>query len=188
MTTTAGVLEILIVGLVAAGWFALLLVRVGLLPMAGGPWPIADVPAWATAFAGAVALASYHLGWLVNAASHELVNRLYDNRLRKRMFGQVILHERDHEHRAAGHATYDLVLSRLYAGASEFARDDLAVDRSAIRIARSGVVNFALYSVVLIGMDAASPGWIVVTVGLLLACWLVYTNRQQRYYRRTMRR
>ena len=167
MSTTSLIIEILVIGVFSAAWILLTLLRLSIpvesvLSASARIGPLYVVVATA---------ALYQLGWLMNGLAHALVSLLFDKPIRDTLFRRETL-------------TYEPVRATVYQKASPELRGDLATDRTVIRLARAGAINFLL-----IGILLATFGrpWLALS-GLALLCalgsGLQWFCRYRRYYRR----
>ena len=128
----------------------------------------AHAPPDALLISGAVILI-YHLGWITNWASFRLCETLYVRRLKRRILGPLS-------------EDYELARSRLLQEGSAALVQELRVELSIVRIARSGILNFGLLAVA-----AACYGyWLAATLLTALAGFsLLHAYRETSgYYQR----
>ena len=164
-------MEILAIGTLALGWLALLLARLEAYDLHQAADQLGALGNWSGPIALVLSLLAYQVGWLVNGLANLLAKRLYDDRLRKRFFKEK-------------GEPYDVVLAGVYARASEYARDDLAVDRSVVRMARAGALNFLILGVILLTYPRPIRSWAALPACLAVAFVALYVQRLGRYYQR----
>ncbi len=157
MATTALIVEILVVGALAVTWMAAAIV------VFFAPEPFPGVASLGSAASGVTPLLLlpflaliYSVGWIVNFVSQQVL----------RPFVPVL----------SGGSAVNEVNSNQYhvwilQHCSESLIADLAVDRTVIRLARGGIVNFLCFAVVAAAATARGwiPGWSLAGLSLLLA-------------------
>jgi hypothetical protein len=77
---------------------------------------------------------------------------------------------------------YNIVRGLVYQKASDKVRSDLDMERSIIRISRSGAFNFGLISISLLINGSPFIKFPLITVVLLICCSFQWYYRCKRYY------
>lgn len=166
-----GVLEILAVGITALGWLIPLLALLGGRDLHRAADQLVALHNWSGAIALVLSVLAYQLGWLVNGLAYALAKRFDDDRRRRNFFEGKL-------------PSYDVVLATVYERVPAYARDDLAVDRSVVRMARAGALNFLLLGLVLLFYSSSVRLWAVLPLCLAGANVALYVQRLKRYYKR----
>jgi len=167
MSTTAVIVELLIVGVFSLLWLILFGLRLSLVDVTqikilfsrGGDW--ANLVLFLT-----VAIV-YPLGMFVNALSEEFTKRTV-----KGIKEKVFIHQENYERERAD----------VYQHGSSELVQDLKLSFSAVRLARSGVLNFALIAISLFsfGRETMLLGIVSLLVGS--GCLILYRNMLFHYY------
>ena len=169
MKHTGALLEVLIIGLMAAVWVGLALFRTGVVDAAVIAKTGTDYKDWATLLTFASLAVCYQLGWIVNTLGIWLGELLVVG-LRGEIFGN---------------GSYDEERTYVYQHGTDAMLGHLDVQRNAIRLIRAGIINFAaLGMVLLLSRDPKTRiGGGLAMAGALI-CVLQLRYRCRRYYKR----
>ncbi len=174
MTTTAIVVEMLIIGLFAALWVVLCLLKFLPLSLHSLVSGLDKAHDWSNGIIVVSTIAAYQLGWLVNALCAGFVELTLATRVRdEKIYG------------AAG-LTYDAVRAKVYQNASPQMHADLLLDRSVTRLARAGVLNFALICLASGGYGIDFCGARGLLLLLSVGCGVQWYFRYKRYHKRML--
>ena len=172
MTTTSLIVEILVVGSIGSIWFLLFLFWFSLVD----PKDVIDFMVKLKEWSGLVTIGVvgliYQLGWLINGFSHGILYLCFGKKMRENIFKKKDL-------------SYNIVRGLVYQKASDKVRSDLDMERSIIRISRSGFFNFVLISIALLINGSSFIKFAPVTVVLFIGCFGCFFQwyyRCKRYY------
>lgn len=169
MTTTSLIVEILVVGLIGSIWFLLFLFWFSL----ADPKDVIDILVKPKEWNGLITIGVigliYQLGWLINGCSHGIFSFCFGKRIRERIFKKKGLN-------------YNTVRGLVFQKASDKVRSDLDMERSIIRISRSGAFNFGLISISLLINGSSFIKFAPITAVLFISCSLQWYYRLKRYY------
>ena len=170
MSTTVAVIEILVVGLFGSVWLLLAAGRLGGVDWGSVEAWMKEYDGWSAAITIAGALATYQIGWLINGVSRALM-RPFAERVQRKL------------HDAKG-LDYETVRATVYHKGSDRLIQDLVLEQSVIRLARGGIINFALLAALLIGYGGGAASVAIVPLALVVGCALQWHQRNRRYYER----
>jgi hypothetical protein len=169
MTTTSFIVEILVVGSIGSIWFLLFFFGFSL----ADPKDVIDVLVKLKEWSGLITIGVigliYQLGWLINGFSYGILYPCFGKRMKESIFKKKQLN-------------YNIVRGLVYQKASDKVRSDLDMERSIIRISRSGVFNFGLISIALLINGSSFIKFAPVTVVLFIGCSFQWYYRFTRYY------
>jgi len=175
MTTTALIVEMLVIGIFSLCWICLLLFRIPILDITTVTESMKSLKDWVPIITVIALGVTYQLGWMINSLSYAITEILgRGSKIRKKLFEDASLE-------------YEDVRALVYQEASTDARADLGVDRSVVRLARAATVNFAIIAIVL---GSFLGKYIFIGIILLLCsiiCYLQWYFRFKRYYRRMLK-
>jgi hypothetical protein len=171
MTTTAIIVEMLIIGFFAFIWLLLLIIRIAILDTSDFNYLFYKFDGWATPLTLFAIAFFYQLGLLVNWMSGLLVKIIYEKKLRNSIFEKDNLQYRP----------VKIVVDQL--GSSEIHRV-LRDDVSIVRLSRAGVVNFLFIAILLFSFNQIIIGLIVILFSIL--CFFQWHTRYVRYYLRIL--
>ena len=170
MATTSAIVEILVIGVIGVVWVILFLSGVSTTHLDSVVDYMLKLKDWNGLITFLVIGVLYQLGWLINGFSYGILN-ITERRIRSKIFKQKKL-----EHRK--------VRALVYQKASDTVRDDLKVDRSVIRLSRSGVFNFSLIFIALLLQGSPLLPLFPLLLFVVAGCSLQWYFRFVRYYNR----
>ena len=115
-------------------------------------------------------MALYQLGWLVNGLSRAIVP-YFANRVRNRLHSKI-------------NVDPERVRINVYQEGAPVVLKDLDLDQSVIRLARAGIVNFPLISLLWWSAGGQTATVAAVPLALAVGCVLQWWHRNSRYYKR----
>lgn len=169
MSTTAIIIEVLIIGFFAAIWVFLIGLRVSIIEIHSVKTLLAQVGGWATPLFFVAAILFYQLGLLVNLISHKITKLFSQKDLRD----QII----------AG-KDYEYVRATVFQNGSAELLRDLVLYLSFVRLARSGILNFLLIAVVMFSFGGTVASIGVVPLLFSIGCVPLWRAMYRTYYRR----
>ena len=173
MSTTALIVEVLVIGAIALIWIFLFALRFGGYPgidvtEISALMPILVLPATGL---------TYAVGWIINFLAERLFKLFFQRKIRDRVFGSGEQYQRDK--------------IRVVSGASDSANQDMLLDRHIIRLARAGVLNFLLLGVGLLAnshrLGAIAVSLSVAAFALCLISFFQWLTRYSAYYQKVRR-
>ena len=170
MATTSAIVEILVIGVIGSVWLILFLSGISAIHLDSLVDYMLKLKDWSSLITFLAVGIIYQLGWLINGFSYGILN-IIEKCIRSKMFKQKKL-----EHRK--------VRALVYQKASATVRDDLKVDRSVIRLSRSGVFNFSLIFVALLLHRIPFLPLLLLLLFVVTGCGLQWYFRFVRYYNR----
>ena len=157
MKTTNLIVEIVIIGFFSLIWLGLIILSQldsNILEIINDKYAlIKDFPMILVTI---LLIASYQIGWLINALCHWSIRVLWIYLIRKPKFRKEEL-------------DFNEVRAAVYCNAVSHTIDDLLTDRYANRIARASILNFAILSIVIIiyYSDFKIIGFVCATIAIL---------------------
>jgi hypothetical protein len=168
MATTAIIVEMLIIGFFACVWILLMIVHWLGIDATALFKEFSTLSGWSTPLTLAATAVFYQVGWTVNWISASITALLSEQRVRNRIF-------------LADELEYQNVRAVINQLGSTALHGELNAERSVIRLARSGAMNFLLTAIAVLQFDELLLG------ALLLICSIVsgwqWRKRYMRYYR-----
>ncbi len=146
MSTTSIIVEKLIVGFFTTGWLSMMLLRWFHVDLAVVPDQLQRFSSWVPVIVLAATALCYQAGVLMDALCYFASELLGGRCMRRSRFKTAAL-------------DYSKVRATVYQKASQDLRSDLGVDRSIIRLSRSGGVNFAILAVMAFVPRWLGPPW-----------------------------
>lgn len=164
------VAEALVIGYFAMVWVGLLAYRLGML---GGEVPSGLLdPRWLPAFIPASAIVAYVLGWLVYTVSNQVFIPVF---LRKK-FKRTVIDDTGRDRESIRAAVFQL--------APPAVARELENERSVIRLAEAGILNFTMTAVACLFVGGVGYRWaIAALVAAVVSGWQMY-RFYERYHRR----
>jgi hypothetical protein len=170
MTATVAIAEILVIGFFAALWMLPCIALLGDIRWDRILSWAKDYKEWSAAVTLAGTMALYQLGWLVNGLSRAIMWHVAQS-VRNRLHSEINV---DPEEVRA--TVYQLGLPAVL--------KDLDLDQSVIRLARAGIVNFLLISLLLLSAGGQAATLAAVSLALVVGYILQWWHRNSRYYKR----
>jgi len=169
MTTTSFIVEILVIGSIGSILFLLFFFGFSL----ADPKDLIDGLVKLKEWSGLVTIGMvgliYQLGWLINGCSHGIFSLCFGKKMRERIFKKI-------------EPNYNIVRGFVYQKASDKVRSDLDMERSIVRISRSGAFNFGLILISLLINGSSFIKFVPIPMVLLIGCSFQWYYRLKRYY------
>jgi hypothetical protein len=129
MQTTAVIFEILVTGFFALSWIVLIVLKLLGIDISLIGEYLKEYKEFSTLIILIAIVICYQIGWLINSFSHFIFDPTIGNKYRNKIFDGL---------------NYDKVKIIFYQNAVGFLKDSIGIDRSVIRLARGGLINFPL--------------------------------------------
>lgn len=169
MSTTAVIVELLIIGLFTSFWVLLLCLRFSEFDLDVFKNQFSQASDWSAPLIVIAIAVFYQIGLLMNAVSYRVTKKLASQVIRDEIIPDV---------------NYEFVRATVYQKGSADLLRDLGLYLSFVRLARSGTLNFFIIA---ISISLFGGRWIVVgIISLLLAIvtFFVWRNVFNTYYKR----
>jgi len=153
---------------------------------------------------------TYQIGWLINSIAYFFQNIFIEENLFKFIFsedssfllasdkkivdkekielqqetGLLGFFKNKIKRKSVSSLIYEKVRARVYNSCSQFSRDDLAIDRSVVRLSRSAFLNFVLIAFFLYKLKIISNVLVFFFCFLAGLSFLQWYHRVYRYYKR----
>lgn len=171
MATTALIVEILVIGILGLVWIILLVFQFSDLDINQIGKILSGLKDWSALYTLLFIGVIYQLGWLINGLGFLFTNGLFEKKIRNKMFEEAKL-------------DYHAVRPTVYQNASPKVCSDMALERSIMRLSRSGIINFFLISVALILNGDSIYIFFPIALVLSFGCYAQWRYRYKRYYKR----
>jgi hypothetical protein len=171
MATTTAIVEILVIGIVGSIWVIFFITGIFALPLDALVHFMLKLNDWSGLITFLLIGILYQLGWLINGFSYGILRLFLEKRIRSNIFSQKKLE-------------YRKVRALVYQKASDKVREDLNVERSVIRLSRSGIFNFFLVSTALLINGSTFIKFVPISLVLFAGCGVQWYFRFIRYYNR----
>ena len=171
MNTTVIIAEVLLIGFFAFIWLFLLIIRVSILNV----WDVYNFLSTYSSWAATLTLFSialfYQLGVLMHWLSGLLLKKTIGKKYLRLFFEKEGLN-------------YNYIRSLIDQKGSPAIQKILSDDRSIIRLARAGVLNFLFTAIMLFTFHQMIIGVIILSFSIL--CFLQWRTKNIRYYKRIL--
>jgi hypothetical protein len=171
MSTTNVIAEIIVTGFFSLIWILLLLLEVFGVNIALFYQNFLTFKDWSSVLLLVLFIITYQLGWLINVLGNLIIDVPFGYKFRNKVFRQKNLE-------------YEKVRAAFYQHASIDLIKDLGLDRTVIRLARGGIINFSLISLTLIPFGKSFIILIILFLILAIGSFFQWRKRFQRYYKR----
>lgn len=169
MSTTAVIVELLIIGLFTSLWIFLLCLRFSGFEVDALKTHISQASDW-SAFLTVIAVAVlYQLGLLMNAVSYRVTRKLASQVIRDEIMPGV---------------NYEFVRATVYQKGSSDLLRDLGLYLSFVRLARSGILNFVLIAITLSLLGGRLIVFGIISFVLSIFTFFVWRSVFNTYYKR----
>ncbi|MDU9048602.1 MAG: hypothetical protein Q3M30_07105 [Candidatus Electrothrix sp. Rat3] len=137
MNTTSLIVEVLVGGFVALVWVFLIIIKAYGIDCTELDEFIVKYKDWSSVILFSIMAISYQLGWLMIHLSYLATHSTIIIPIRKIIFGDK-------------HEDYRTIKNKVYCNSSSELMSGIEKDRSVIRLTRTGLLNFIIFSVVLV--------------------------------------
>ena len=132
---------------------------------------LSNLKDWSTAITVFLILICYQVGWLVNGICFIIPDMVYLRRYKRKLL-----------ERRKVDKSYGYIRGVVYQKASPQLLYDLNVDRTVLRLSRTGVLNFSLIGIFVLLIPQINSWISVLPFSLALASISQVVQRSQRYY------
>jgi hypothetical protein len=169
MSTTAIIVEILIIGLFTSFWLFLLGLRVSLFDFESIKSLASQIGPWSTPLLALAAAIVYQLGLLMNSVAYKITKNVAKLELRDN---------------AVPDKSFEYVIAFVHQNGAEDVVREISLNLTFVRLARSGIINFFLIAVVmfLFGGKLALAG--IFPLLLSIVSFPIWRLKYARHYRR----
>ena len=179
MNTTAMIGEVITIGFLAAIWIILIILPITNITIDSeileNLFPYINV--WVILLSFVVLLLFYQLGWIINGLCYYLMEHITEARRKERIKSEA---------RIESSISYRQIRVFVYQHASQSLLTELNTDRAAMRIARTGILNFTLIAVALILFPGINAIYIIFPLAFAIMSIIESLRRSDRFYQQVI--
>jgi hypothetical protein len=171
MSTTAFIAEILVTGFFSTIWIFILIIQafnIQIMPLSESLLKYKD---FSTILILILLIIWYQIGWLINNLGTAIIDAPFGFPYRNKYFKENKL-------------DYNIVRETFYQYSSADLKNDLGLDRTIIRLARGGIINFSLIFITLLPFGGVFVNSSLVFLFLAIGSCFQWRYRYKRYYKR----